>query len=80
MRRNYSRIRWAVALVIIASGWGTTLWLKLPLPIDGLFGMSRGSVGDAAVARLPKLRIRSSNRHLIEDEKGTAFFVAGVCS
>jgi len=38
-----------------------------------------GAAGDAAVRSLPKLRIRASNRHLIEDENGKAFFMAGLC-
>jgi hypothetical protein len=39
-----------------------------------------GSVSDAAaVPRLPKLRTRARNPHLLEDENGRPFFVAGVC-
>jgi Protein of unknown function (DUF4038)/Putative collagen-binding domain of a collagenase len=38
-----------------------------------------GSPGSAAVRSMPKLRVRASNRHLLEDENGKPFFVAGVC-
>ncbi len=38
-----------------------------------------GSADDVALHRLPKLRTRNANRHLIEDENGRPFFVAGVC-
>jgi hypothetical protein len=38
-----------------------------------------GSAGDGAARSMPKLRVRASNRHLLEDENGKPFFVAGVC-
>jgi hypothetical protein len=40
-------------------------------------GVSDPDVG--AVRSLPKLRVRASNRHLLEDENGKPFFMAGVC-
>ena len=36
MQRNYSVIRWAVALTIIASVWGATSRLKTPLSLVGM--------------------------------------------
>jgi Protein of unknown function (DUF4038)/Putative collagen-binding domain of a collagenase len=38
-----------------------------------------GSAGEEAVRSMPKLRVRAGNRHLLEDENGKPFFVAGVC-
>lgn len=43
------------------------------------FAPAAGNAGDAAVRSMPKLRVRASNRHLLEDENGKPFFVAGVC-
>ena len=86
MRRNHYVIKLAVALAIIALGWMAAPGLRAPLPwapmeIGGRLGMAagNGSAGDAAVRDLPKLRTRASNRHLLEDENGTPFFMAGVC-
>jgi hypothetical protein len=84
MQRNYSLIRWTAALTIIALGWGTASRLKNPLslarmPTGERPTVSTGSVADRTVLRMPKLRIRTRNRHLIEDENGIAFFIAGVC-
>ena len=84
MQKNYSVIKWVVALAIIASGWGITSRLKTPLSLAGMpagegLGVSAGSVADTTALRMPKLRIRAGNRHLIEDENGTSFFIAGVC-
>jgi hypothetical protein len=38
-----------------------------------------GSADDSAVPAIPKLRILPGNRHLIEDENGNPFFMAGAC-
>jgi hypothetical protein len=38
-----------------------------------------GSANDGMAGLMPKLRVRASNRHLLEDENGKPFFVAGVC-
>jgi len=38
-----------------------------------------GNESEAAVPRFPKLRTRASNPHLIEDENGKPFFMAGLC-
>ena len=37
------------------------------------------SASETPAHHLPKLRIRAGNRHLIEDENGKPFFMAGVC-
>ncbi|MGO8791030.1 MAG: DUF4038 domain-containing protein [Terriglobia bacterium] len=85
MRRNYSIDKWAMVFAVIVSGW-VALEPRTP------FSVARGQVGgrmgmtaandissDAALRRMPKLRVQARNRHLIEDERGTPFFIAGVC-
>ena len=86
MRRNHYVIKLAVVLAIITLGWMAAPGLRAPLPwapmeIGGRLGMAAGigSPDDAAVRHFPKLRTRASNRHLLEDENGKAFFMAGVC-
>src|SRR5262245_17417889 len=84
MQRNDSVIRWAVVLTVIASTWGITSWVKAPLSLGGMpsggrLGVSAGSVSATAARHMSKLRTRARNRHLIEDENGIAFFIAGVC-
>src|SRR5262245_28884294 len=81
MRRNQFVIRCAVMLAFVVLGWGITR-LKvslLAIPAEEGFGVSAGSGTGEAVRRMSKLRTRAKNRHLIEDENGRAFFIAGVC-
>ncbi len=86
MHRNYYITKWAVVLAIIASGWGVVPWSRTPLSLARMQTGERlgtpagiGGASNAAVPRLPKLRTRVRNPHLIEDENGTPFFIAGVC-
>jgi hypothetical protein len=83
MQRNYCNIRWAIAFAIIAAGWGIALRLKtssvVGMPAEKGLDVSARSADYAAVPRMPKLRIGTRNRHLIEDENGTPFFITGVC-
>jgi hypothetical protein len=76
MQKNYSVIKWVVALAIIASGWGITSRLKTPLFLAGMparegLGVPAGSVADAAALRMPKLRIRLATD--INQRNGTRF-------
>jgi len=71
---------------MIASGWVAAPGLRTSLlsaqtQIGERLGMTAGigSAGEAAFRRLPMLRTRAGNRHLIEDQSGTPFFIAGVC-
>ena len=86
MKGNYYITKWVIIFAIIASGWMAASGLRAPSSLARMemgehLGMAAGigSGGDAAVRRLPKLRIRAGNRHLIEDENGKPFFIAGVC-
>jgi Protein of unknown function (DUF4038)/Putative collagen-binding domain of a collagenase len=72
--------------VTIALGWVVNpvlprpSWLARDQTAEGL-GMATdiGNADDAALPGLPKLRTRAANPHLIEDENGKPFFMAGVC-
>jgi hypothetical protein len=83
MRRNSYVIRWVVAFAVVAWGWGitsrlkTTPWSLVGMSNGGRLGLSAGA--DTAVLRMPKLRVRARNLHLLEDENGFPFFMAGVC-
>jgi len=86
MQRSYYVIKWAVVFAIIASGWVAAPGLPPLLSLARMAMGERlelaagiGSAGRAAVRRLPMLRTRAGNRHLIEDENGRPFFIAGVC-
>jgi hypothetical protein len=48
-----------------------------PSPLQVAAGT--GKAAEAAVPHLSMLRTRASNPHLIEDENGRPFFIAGVC-
>jgi hypothetical protein len=52
--------------------------LSTSSPRSSAPGQSAGA-GDGAVRSMPRLRVRPSNRHLLEDENGEPFFMAGVC-
>ena len=86
MQKNYYIIKWAVISAFILLGWGVTPGPRTPLTLErmqiGEFlgtGDGIGSADDTTVRRLPKLRTRARNPHLIEDENGVPFFIAGVC-
>ena len=86
MQRNCHTTKWAVLIAMIASGWVAAPGLRTSLlsaqtQIGERLGMTAGigSAGEAAFRRLPMLRTRAGNRHLIEDQSGTPFFIAGVC-
>ncbi|HVN77827.1 MAG TPA: DUF4038 domain-containing protein [Terriglobia bacterium] len=84
MRRNRSVLQGTIVFTVIAFDLLATHWLPKQLPLMGrpsrwTFSHSAGSTAEETVPRLPMLRIRTSNKHLIEDENGTPFFVAGVC-
>ncbi len=84
VQRNCCVIKWAVVFAVLAMGWGAD-----PRPRTGLLsarmqtvgrpgmGANIGRTGGTEIRRLPKLRIRERNRHLIEDENGKPFFIAG---
>ena len=86
MPRKHNFIKWAIILIIFASGGeaSSRLHTSLSLARTGSgegHGMAANiaSAGEMPARALPKLRIRAGNRHLIEDENGKPFFVAGVC-
>ncbi len=86
MRGNYNVARWASVITIIAVVGSATFGMRgssasARIQIGESFGMAAAidSAGEAVVRRLPKLRTRPGNRHLIEDENGMPFFIAGVC-
>ena len=76
-----------IIVAIIALGWLAAPGLRTPRASElmkigersGTGVGSGGAGGAAAVPGLPRLRTRASNPHLIEDENGVPFFVAGVC-
>ena len=83
MRRNNYVTECASVLTMITAAWLAT-GLRTPLTsarAGERFEMTSGIVSPAQTAtrRLPKLRTRVSNPHLIEDENRRPFFVAGVC-
>jgi len=83
VRRNNYVTECASVLTMIIAAWLVT-GLRTPLTsarAGERFEMTSGIVSPAQTAtrRLPKLRTRVSNPHLIEDENRRPFFVAGVC-
>ena len=84
MHRNCFFINCAVVSALVVLGWVGASCLRTLAPLaefeEGVASAAViGHAGDAAVRSLPKLRIGVRNRHLIEDETGKPFFVAGIC-
>lgn len=86
MQRYAYVIKWVSIFAIIALGCVAVPGLRTSLSWSHAeIGHARGTAADIASADdtpgrpLPKLRIRADNRHLIEDENGKPFFMAGVC-
>jgi hypothetical protein len=82
MRKNNWFVKSAIMLAAIAFGWMAAPGLRTQLTpgrvrFAARFGMA--SAAEAATPRMPKLRTRASNPHLIEDENGKPFFMAGLC-
>ena len=91
MQRQTRTRRWtsrfSIAVAIAALGWLAAPGLRTPRASErskieerpGTGVGSGGAGGAAAVPGLPRLRTRARNPHLIEDENGKPFFIAGVC-
>ena len=86
MLRRHDIVRWACCFAIIAGGGGLGSALRRPVkfapaPVGECLATASAFAGTAGapIPSLPKLRIRAGNRHLIEDENGKPFFMAGVC-
>jgi hypothetical protein len=84
MQRHDYITKCAGVLAIIALGSLATPWLRTTparIQMGGRPAMAAGvgNESEAAVPRFPKLRTRASNPHLIEDENGKPFFMAGLC-
>ena len=85
MPKKHQVAKWTTVGLVSVLGWLVTFGSRRPaerprIAMGSPFGMaaSFANSGEAA-ASMPKLRIRASNRHLIEDENGKPFFMAGVC-
>ena len=86
MLRRHDIVCWACCFTIIAGGVGLASALRrpakfAPAPVGECLAATSALAGNAGAPTpsLPKLRIRAGNRHLIEDENGKPFFMAGVC-
>jgi hypothetical protein len=84
MHRSYFFVNCAVVCALVVLGWVGVSCLRTLVPLpefeEGVASATvAGHAGDAAVPSLPKLRVCARNRHLIEDENGKPFFIAGFC-
>jgi hypothetical protein len=84
MQRKHHIAKWLIAFAMIALGGVVAPGLRTALPFAGVrtgecLRADTDPAGSATVGRLPKLRIRAGNRHLVEDENGKPLFIAGVC-
>jgi hypothetical protein len=86
VRRNYHIVKWASTFGIIVLAGMAMPALRGPFTaarfqMKETLGMacSMDSGAEAALRSMPKLQTRQSNPHLIEDENGKPFFMAGVC-
>ena len=84
MHKNNLFINCAVMSALVVLGWVGASFLRTLVPLaefeEGVASAAVvGHAGDSPVPSLPKLRVCARNRHLVEDETGKPFFMAGVC-
>lgn len=84
MHKNHQVAKWMALALISVMGGLVSFGLRATSALSRIAagepaGVAAGIPSADGAANMPKLRIRAGNRHLIEDENGKPFFMAGVC-